>query len=284
MFRRTHGLAFAHAIAVAHDTTARCSRGATAKTPLPTLHSLKDSRYASQVISDAFPGTADSIRRSGVAEKPQAAAIRAETLDRELIATGFARSVGRGAIIRPRGTARAIMGKRGGSRPQGLGYAFIRVASAGTARRGTGCAARRDSRQRDPDRASGPAHRLQPRGAARERLFQRGCDPRSKHRPRSRCDLGRSNQRLEYAWQLDASERPDKHGNLQQYRCDQRHHFVQHVDQHHRLHRRRAGVFIHGSEQRNLHQYLAATLAFTNHWMSTDSPRTPQPTPAPCDI
>src|SRR6516225_5654367 len=102
MFRRTHGLAFAHAIAVAHDTTARCSRGATAKTPLPTLHSLKDSRYASQVISDAFPGTADSIRRSRVAKKPQPAAIRAETLERELIVTGSARSVGRGAIVRPR--------------------------------------------------------------------------------------------------------------------------------------------------------------------------------------
>ena len=146
MFRRTHGLAFAHAIAVAHDTTARCSRGATAKTPLPTLHSLKDSRYASQVISDAFPGTADSIRRSGVAEKPHAAAIRAETCHRELIVTGSARSVGRGAIVRSRGTARAMMGKRGGSRPQGLGYAFIRVASAGNARRGTDCAARRCSR------------------------------------------------------------------------------------------------------------------------------------------
>src|SRR5262249_48534720 len=34
-----------------------------------------------------------------------------------------------------------MMGKRGGSRPQGLGYAFIRVASAGNRRRGT---ARRD--------------------------------------------------------------------------------------------------------------------------------------------
>src|SRR5262249_24227119 len=129
MFRRTHGLAFAHAIAVAHDPTARCSRGATAKTPLPTLHSLKDSRYASQVISDAFPGTADSIRRSGVAEKPHAAAIRAETLDRELIATGFARSVGRGAIIRPHGTARAMMGKRGGSRPAGVGAGVLRGAA-----------------------------------------------------------------------------------------------------------------------------------------------------------
>jgi hypothetical protein len=45
-------------------------------------------------------------RRSGVAEKPQAAAIRAEGLDRELIVTGSARSVGRGATIRSRGTAR----------------------------------------------------------------------------------------------------------------------------------------------------------------------------------
>ena len=120
MFRRTHGLAFAHAIAVAHDTTARCSRGATAKTPLPTLHSLKDSRYASQVISDAFPGTADSIRRSGVAEKPHAAAIRAETCHRELIVTGSARSVGRGATVRPRDGA----GDDGGARrepPAGVG-------------------------------------------------------------------------------------------------------------------------------------------------------------------
>ena len=173
MFRRTHGLAFAHAIAVAHDTTARCSRGATAKTPLPTLHSLKDSRYASQVISDAFPGTADSIRRSGVAEKPHAAAIRAETCHRELIVTGSARSVGRGAIVRSRGTARAMMGKRGGSRPQGLGYAFIRVASAGNARRGTDCAARRTSRQRDPDRNDVGTIGAQPRGAAGQRLARR---------------------------------------------------------------------------------------------------------------
>src|SRR5262249_26696518 len=155
---------------------------ATAKTPLPTLHSLKDSRYASQVISDAFPGTADSIRRSRGAKKPQAAAIRAETLDRELIATGFARSVGRGATIRPRGTARAMMGKRGGSRPQGLGDAFIRVASAGNARRGIGCAARRTSRQRDPERASGRALGLQPRGAARQRLAVRdGCHRYAAH-------------------------------------------------------------------------------------------------------
>src|SRR5262249_32272215 len=122
---------------------------ATAKTPLPTLHSLKDSRYASQVISDAFPGTADSIWRSRVAKKPQAAAIRAERLDRELIVTGSARSVGRGAIVRSRGTARAIIGVRGGSRPQGLGDAFISVAFAANARRGTGCAACRNSRQRD---------------------------------------------------------------------------------------------------------------------------------------
>src|SRR5262244_3490493 len=97
---------------------------ATAKTPLPSLHSLKDSRYASQVISDAFPGTADSIRRSRVAKKPQAAAIRAETLDREFIATGFARSVGRGATIRPRGTARDGAGDDGEARrepPAGAG-------------------------------------------------------------------------------------------------------------------------------------------------------------------
>src|SRR5262245_16254225 len=186
MFRRTHGLAFAHAIAVAHDTTARCSRGVTAKTPLPTLHSLKDSRYASQVISDAFPGTADSIRRSGVAEKPHAAAIRAETLDRELIVTRSARSVGRGASVRPRGTARAIMGKRGGSRPQGLGYAFIRVASAGNARRGAGYAARRDSRQRDPDRNDVGTSGAQPRGAARQRLAWR---------PRYRCPQSRARER-----------------------------------------------------------------------------------------
>src|SRR5262249_11579922 len=146
---------------------------ATAKTPLPTLHSLKDSRYASQVISDAFPGTADSIRRSRVAKKPQPAAIRAETPDRELIVTHSARSVGRGAIIRPRGTARAMMGKRGGSRPQGLGYAFIRVASAGNARRDIGCAARRTSRQCDPERATGRAPSSQPRGAARQRLPRR---------------------------------------------------------------------------------------------------------------
>jgi len=37
-----------------------------------------------------------------MAGKPQAAAIRAETLDRELIVTGSARSVGRGAIVRSR--------------------------------------------------------------------------------------------------------------------------------------------------------------------------------------
>src|SRR5262245_42675657 len=108
MFRRTHGLAFAHAIAVAHDTTARCSRGGTAKSPLPTLHPLQAPRYARQVISDAFPGTADSIRRSGVANKPHAAASRAERLDRELIVTRSAGSVGRGASVRPRGTVRAM--------------------------------------------------------------------------------------------------------------------------------------------------------------------------------
>ena len=76
-----------------------------------------------------------------MARKPQAAAIRAQTLDRELIVTGSARSVGRGASIRPRGTARAVIGVRGGSRPQGLGDAFISVAFAANARRGTGCAA-----------------------------------------------------------------------------------------------------------------------------------------------
>jgi T5SS/PEP-CTERM-associated repeat protein len=43
-----------------------------------------------------------------VAEKPQAAAIGAETLHRELIVTGSAHSVGPGAIIRSCGTARAI--------------------------------------------------------------------------------------------------------------------------------------------------------------------------------
>src|SRR5262249_46680720 len=85
---------------------ARMGNGEDAVAHLHSLHSLKDSRYASQVISDAFSGTADSIRRSRVAKKPQAAAIRAETLDRELIVTGSARSVGRGATIRPRGTAR----------------------------------------------------------------------------------------------------------------------------------------------------------------------------------
>src|SRR5262249_46788210 len=43
---------------------------------------------------------------ASVAEKPQAAAIRAEALDRELIVTGSTRSVVRGAIARSRGTAR----------------------------------------------------------------------------------------------------------------------------------------------------------------------------------
>src|SRR6516165_5936263 len=104
-----------------------------------------------------------------VAGKPQPAAIRAETLDRELIVTRSARSVGRGAIIRRRGTARAMMGKRGGSRPW-LGYAFIRVASAGNARRGT---ARRTSRQRDPDRNDVGTIGAQPRGAAGQRLARR---------------------------------------------------------------------------------------------------------------
>jgi len=77
----------------------------------------------------------DTNRRSGVAGKPQAAAIRAETLARELIVTGSARSVGRGASIRPRGTARAMIGVRGGSRPQGLGDAFRSAAFAGSALR-----------------------------------------------------------------------------------------------------------------------------------------------------
>jgi len=39
---------------------------------------------------------------TGVARKPQAAAIRTKILHRELIATGFARSVGRGGNVRPR--------------------------------------------------------------------------------------------------------------------------------------------------------------------------------------
>src|SRR5262245_51028524 len=108
--------------------------------------------------------------RSGVAEKPQAGAIRAETLERELIVTGSARSVGRGAIIRPRGTARAMMGERGGSRPQGLGYAFISAAFAGHARRGT---ARCDSRRRDPDRDDVTTSGAQPPGAARHHLARR---------------------------------------------------------------------------------------------------------------
>src|SRR6516165_353481 len=110
-----------------------------------------------------------------VAGKPQPAAIRAETLDRELIVTRSARSVGRGAIIRRRGTARAMMGKRGGSRPQGLGYAFIRVASAGNAHRGNAHrgTARRTSRQRDPDRNDVGTIGAQPRGAAGQRLARR---------------------------------------------------------------------------------------------------------------
>ena len=54
------------------------------------------------------------------------------------------------------------MGKRGGSRPQGLGYAFIRVASAGNRRRGT---ARRSSRQRNPDRDDVGTGGAQPREA-----------------------------------------------------------------------------------------------------------------------
>src|SRR5262245_10569571 len=37
---------------------------------------------------------------------------------------------------------------------------------------------------------------------------------------------------------------PTNTATFSKCRCDQRHHFVQHVDQHHRLHRRRAGVFI----------------------------------------
>jgi hypothetical protein len=43
----------------------------------------------------------DTNRRGGVAGKPQAAAIRAETLDRELIVSGSTRSVGRGGNVRP---------------------------------------------------------------------------------------------------------------------------------------------------------------------------------------
>src|SRR5262245_44040299 len=165
---------------------------ATAKTPLPTLHSLKDSCYASQVISDAFPGTADSIRRSRVAKKPQAAAIRAETLARELLATGFARSVGRGAISRRRGTARAMMGERGGSRPQGLGYAFISAAFAGHARRGT---ARCDSRRRDPDRDDVTTSGAQPRGAARQRLARRTRHVGTEYRAGGRRHLDRDHKR-----------------------------------------------------------------------------------------
>jgi hypothetical protein len=69
----------------------------------------------------------------------------------------------------------------------------------------TGCAARRNWRQRDADRSDlGPGD-TQPRGAARESLFQRGCDPRSERRPPPRCDLDRSDHRLEYRHQLDAA-------------------------------------------------------------------------------
>jgi len=74
----------------------------------------------------------DTNRRSAVAGKPQAAAIRAETLDRELIVTGSARSVGRGAIIRPRGTARAMMGCAAGAARRGWGMRSYRWRSLPT--------------------------------------------------------------------------------------------------------------------------------------------------------
>jgi hypothetical protein len=47
------------------------------------------------------------------------------------------------------------------------------VAFAGNARRGTGFAARRTSRQRDPDRYGVGTVGAQPRGAARRRLARR---------------------------------------------------------------------------------------------------------------
>src|SRR5262249_39571952 len=64
-------------------------------------------------------------RRSAVAGKPQAAAIRAQTLDRELIVTGSARSVDRGATIRPRGGAGDDGEARRGAPPGGGGGGVI---------------------------------------------------------------------------------------------------------------------------------------------------------------
>src|SRR5215831_18652515 len=91
----------------------------------------------------------DTNRRSGVARKPQAAAIRAETLDRELIVTGSARSVGRGAIVRARGTARAMIGTR----------------AAGAARRGWGMRSYR-WRSQEAGAAAPAAPRAAVRGSA----------------------------------------------------------------------------------------------------------------------
>jgi hypothetical protein len=107
---------------------------------------LKDSRNASQVICDAFPGTADPTSRSvlSVAEKPQAAAIRAEARIRELITTGRARSVSPRASSVPAGAS----GVRR-ERPGASGDAFVSVAFAANARRGTGRDRRCDSSQGD---------------------------------------------------------------------------------------------------------------------------------------
>ena len=88
-------------------------------------------------------------------------------------------------------------------------HALFSAAFAGHARRGRGRAVRCDSLRRDVDRGTGRAIGVQTRRTVRQRLFKRGCDPRSERRPYPRRNLDRNDQRLEYGQQLGAFERAD---------------------------------------------------------------------------